>query len=117
MQRMLLFAELSRLYEVGRGAKEGFRGNQYERGKEAKSASLAKGHFGNIHEEAKSASSLPKESVSVKINQRGKDGKFAVDVKSTSTVKETVAEKTNQEVKVNLSRKTHKVRLSVKNPS
>jgi hypothetical protein len=41
-----------------------------------------------------------------KINQRGKDGKFAVDVKSTSTVKETVAEKTNQEVKVNLSRKT-----------
>ena len=40
---MLLFAELSRLYEVGRGA--------------------PKGHFGNIHEEAKSASSLPKESV------------------------------------------------------
>ena len=55
-QRMLLFAELSRLYEVGRGGdrksekikeaksaslipKEGFRGNQYERGKEAKSAS------------------------------------------------------------------------------
>ena len=86
MQRMLLFAELSRLYEVGRGA--------------------PKGHFGNIHEDVKSTSSLPKESVSVKINQRGKDGKFAVDVKSTSTVKETVAEKTNQEVKVNLSRKT-----------
>lgn len=42
MQRMLLFAELSRLYEVGRGAKEGFRGNQYERGKDAKSASLPK---------------------------------------------------------------------------
>ena len=41
--------------------KEGFRGNQYERGKEAKSASLAKGHFGNIHEDAKSASSLPKD--------------------------------------------------------
>ena len=41
-QRMLLFAELSRLYEVGRGAKEGFRGNQYERGKDAKSASLPK---------------------------------------------------------------------------
>ena len=46
MQRMLLFAELSRLYEVGRGS-----------------------------------------------NQRGKDGKFAVDVKSTSTVKESVLEK------------------------
>ena len=43
---MLLFAELSRLYEVGRGA--------------------PKGHFGNIHEDAKSASSLPKESVSEK---------------------------------------------------
>ena len=42
MQRMLLFAELSRLYEVGRGA--------------------PKGHFGNIHEEAKSAS-IGKESV------------------------------------------------------
>ena len=46
MQRMLLFAELSRLYEVGRGA--------------------PKGHFGNIHEDVKSTSSLPKESVSEK---------------------------------------------------
>jgi hypothetical protein len=35
--------ELSKIYEVGRGA--------------------PKGHFGNIHEEAKSASSLQKESV------------------------------------------------------
>ena len=84
MQRMLLFAELSRLYEVGRGGDR-----KSEKIKDAKSASL-----------------IPKESVSVKINQRGKDGKFAVEAKSASTVKETVAEKTNQEVKVNLSRKT-----------
>ena len=33
-------------------------------------------------------------------NQRGKDGKFAVDVKSTSTVKESVSEKTAREVGV-----------------
>ena len=46
MQRMLLFAELSRIYEVGRGAPNG--------------------HFGNIHEDVKSTSSLPKESVSEK---------------------------------------------------
>ena len=51
MQRMLLFAELSRLYEVGRGA--------------------PKGHFGNIHEDAKSASSLPKESVLEKTAREG----------------------------------------------
>ncbi len=52
-QRMLLFAELSRIYEVGRGS-----------------------------------------------NQRGKDGKFAVDAKSASTVKESVSEKTAREVGV-----------------
>ena len=65
-QRMLLFAELSRIYEVGRGSasKDQPRSKGKFEPKEAKSASIGKESvLEKIHEEAKCASSLPKESV------------------------------------------------------